>query len=181
MKQHVTLGDAIVRDLPNVDLIRAGVRYHHERWDGGGYPDALAGEDIPLVARVVSVGDVFSAMTTTRPYRKALGVEEALNRLEIAGGTQLEERLVEAFVEGHPDRPRCAAARARVLSARPVDAIPQGGLRPMARPRPSDRERAIRPDGRGGCRGLPRRPVSSSVRWQRPRAGRSTATPSAVP
>ena len=109
MKQHVTLGDAIVRDLPNVDLIRAGVRYHHERWDGGGYPDGLAGEDIPLVARVVSVGDVFSAMTTTRPYRKALSVEEALNRLEIAGGTQLEERLVEAFVEGFrtvPDAPR---------------------------------------------------------------------------
>ena len=109
MKQHVTLGDAIVRDLPNVDLIRAGVRCHHERWDGGGYPDGLAGEDIPLVARVVSVGDVFSAMTTTRPYRKALAVEEALNRLEIAGGTQLEERLVEAFVEELrtvPDAPR---------------------------------------------------------------------------
>ena len=78
MKQHVALGDLIVRDLPDCDLIRAGIRHHHERWDGGGYPDGLAGEDIPLVARIVAVADAFSAMTTTRPYRKALDVDEAL-------------------------------------------------------------------------------------------------------
>jgi diguanylate cyclase (GGDEF)-like protein len=108
MKQHVTLGDSIVRDLPNIELIRAGIRHHHERWDGGGYPDALKGDDIPLVARIVAVGDVFSAMTTTRPYRKALSVEEALRRLEEAAGSQLEARLVDAFVEGIrtvPDAP----------------------------------------------------------------------------
>ena len=72
VKQHVALGDAIVRDLPDIDLIRAGVRHHHERWDGNGYLDGLAGEEIPLVARILAVGDAFSAMTTTRPYRKAL-------------------------------------------------------------------------------------------------------------
>jgi diguanylate cyclase (GGDEF)-like protein len=99
-QQHVALGDMIVRDLPNIDLVRAGVRYHHERWDGNGYLEELAGEEIPLVARILAVADAFSAMTTTRPYRKALLVEEALRRLEDAAGTQLEERLVRVFVDG---------------------------------------------------------------------------------
>jgi diguanylate cyclase (GGDEF)-like protein len=100
VKQHVALGDVIVRDLPDVETIRAGVRHHHERWDGAGYLHGLAGDDIPLIARILAVGDAFSAMTTTRPYRKALDVAEALRRLEDAAGTQLEERLVIAFVDG---------------------------------------------------------------------------------
>ncbi|MGZ8502519.1 MAG: bifunctional diguanylate cyclase/phosphohydrolase, partial [Candidatus Limnocylindrales bacterium] len=100
VKQHVALGDLIVRDLPNVDIIRAGVRHHHERWDGTGYLHGLAGEEIPLIARILAVGDAFSAMTTTRPYRKAIDIREALSRLEDAAGTQLEERLVAAFVDG---------------------------------------------------------------------------------
>jgi diguanylate cyclase (GGDEF)-like protein len=108
VKQHVALGDMIVRDLPDIDVVRAGVRHHHERWDGDGYLDQLAGDEIPLVARILAVGDAFSAMTTTRPYRKALGIDEALRRLEDAAGTQLEERLVTLFVDGietMPDAP----------------------------------------------------------------------------
>jgi diguanylate cyclase (GGDEF)-like protein len=108
VKQHVALGDAIVRNIEAVDIIRAGVRHHHERWDGHGYLHRLAGEDIPLIARILAVGDTFSAMTTTRPYRKALSLEEALRRLADAAGTQLEERLVAAFIEGietAPDAP----------------------------------------------------------------------------
>ena len=77
-----------------------GVRHHHERWDGNGYLDRLVGEEIPLIARILAVGDAFSAMTTTRPYRKALDVREALVRLGDAAGTQLDARLVEAFIEG---------------------------------------------------------------------------------
>ena len=100
VKQHVALGDMIVRDLPDIEVIRAGVRHHHERWDGDGYLDHLLGEEIPLVARILAVGDAFSAMTTTRPYRKALPTREALRRLEDAAGTQLEERLVVLFVNG---------------------------------------------------------------------------------
>jgi HD-GYP domain-containing protein (c-di-GMP phosphodiesterase class II) len=96
----VVLGDLIVRDLPDVEAIRAGVRHHHERWDGTGYVDRLVGEDIPLIARILAVSDAFSAMTTTRPYRKALEVREALLRLEDAAGTQLDEQLVVAFVHG---------------------------------------------------------------------------------
>jgi HD-GYP domain-containing protein (c-di-GMP phosphodiesterase class II) len=103
VQQHVALGDSIVRDLPNVDLIRAGVRHHHERWDGAGYLHGLAGDEIPLIARILAIGDAFSAMTTTRPYRKALSVEEALHRLEDAAGSQLDERLVTSFVNGVRD------------------------------------------------------------------------------
>ncbi|MEA2519905.1 MAG: hypothetical protein QOF49_1985 [Chloroflexota bacterium] len=100
VKQHVALGHMIVRDVPDLDLVRAGIRHHHERWDGAGYLDRLAGEDIPLIARILAVGDAFSAMTTTRPYRKALDLREALVRLEDAAGSQLDEALVRAFVTG---------------------------------------------------------------------------------
>ena len=100
VKQHVALGDLIVRDLPDLDEIRAGIRHHHERWDGKGYLHGLIGDAIPEVARILAVCDAFSAMTTTRPYRKALSVDEALTRLEDACGSQLDERLVTAFVNG---------------------------------------------------------------------------------
>ena len=104
----MALGDSIVRDVPHVDGVRAGIRHHHERWDGNGYLDGLEGENIPLVGRILAVADAFSAMTTTRPYRKALPIEEALERLSDAAGTQLEERLVVAFIAGittAPDAP----------------------------------------------------------------------------
>ncbi|HET7568785.1 MAG TPA: HD domain-containing phosphohydrolase [Gaiellaceae bacterium] len=78
------------------------VRSCHERWDGGGYPDGLAGEAIPLVARIVSCCDAFSAMTTHRPYRRALEVEEALAELEANAGTQFDPSVVAALAAlGH--------------------------------------------------------------------------------
>jgi diguanylate cyclase (GGDEF)-like protein len=125
VRQHVALGDMIVRDLPDIDVVRAGIRFHHERWDGAGYLDRLEGELIPLVARIIAVGDAFSAMTTTRPYRKALDVREAIKRLEDAAGSQLEERLVKAFVEGletapNPPLPGDAAAGLLWLPGRRV-------------------------------------------------------------
>jgi diguanylate cyclase (GGDEF)-like protein len=100
LKQHVAFGESIVCDLPDLDLIRAGIRCHHERWDGRGYLAGLAGEEIPLVARILALGDAFSAMTSTRPYRKEVATEEALRRLEDAAGSQLDPRLVEIFVRG---------------------------------------------------------------------------------
>jgi diguanylate cyclase (GGDEF)-like protein len=100
VQQHVALGDTIVRDLPDIDLVRAGIRHHHERWDGAGYLDHLEGEAIPRIARILAVADAFSAMTTTRPYRKAFDVREALDRLGEAAGSQLDESLVVAFIDG---------------------------------------------------------------------------------
>ena len=99
-KQHVAFGDAIVRDVPNVELVRAGIRHHHERWDGEGYLEGLEGDTIPLIGRILAVADAFSAMTTTRPYRKALPLTEALKRLGDAAGTQLQEELVAEFIPG---------------------------------------------------------------------------------
>ncbi len=72
------------------------VRSHHERWDGNGYPDHLAGADIPLEARIISVCDTWSAMTTTRPYRAAMGVEDAARELAASSGTQLDPAVVAA-------------------------------------------------------------------------------------
>ena len=114
VKQHVALGDLIIRDLPEIELVRAGVRHHHERWDGQGYLDRLEGEQIPLFARILAVGDAFSAMTTTRPYRKALTVQQALDELRAAAGTQLDPELVALFVDGiehDPDAPMPGADR----------------------------------------------------------------------
>jgi HD-GYP domain-containing protein (c-di-GMP phosphodiesterase class II) len=74
------------------------VRSCHERWDGEGYPDGLAGEAIPLVARVVCACDAFSAMTTDRPYRDALSVEAALAELRRCSGTQFDPDVVDALV-----------------------------------------------------------------------------------
>ncbi len=100
VKQHVALGYMIVRDLPDLDQVRLGIRHHHEQWNGTGYLDGLAGTEIPLIARILAVADAFSAMTTTRPYRKALSVKEALVRLEDASDSQLDPTLVAAFVHG---------------------------------------------------------------------------------
>jgi diguanylate cyclase (GGDEF)-like protein/putative nucleotidyltransferase with HDIG domain len=99
-KQHVALGDAIVRDVPDVEMVRAGIRHHHERWDGRGYLEGLERDEIPLLGRILAVADAFSAMTTTRPYRKAMDITEALKRLGDSAGTQLQEELVTLFIEG---------------------------------------------------------------------------------
>ena len=99
-KQHVALGDAIVRDVPDVEMVRSGIRHHHERWDGRGYLEGLERDEIPLLGRILAVADAFSAMTTTRPYRKAMDVQEALKRLGDSAGTQLQEDLVTLFIEG---------------------------------------------------------------------------------
>jgi diguanylate cyclase (GGDEF)-like protein len=98
VKQHVALGDAMVGAVPALAEVRAGVRHHHERWDGAGYLDHLAGKQIPLVARILAVADAYSAMTTTRPYRKALAPDVALDRLAEAAGSQLDPELAERFI-----------------------------------------------------------------------------------
>lgn len=86
IKTHPVTGDDRVREL-GVDeqLILDLVRHHHERWDGTGYPDGLAGEDIPLVARYFAVIDTFDALTSVRPYRREIGKEAAIRALEIIG------------------------------------------------------------------------------------------------
>ena len=108
VKQHVALGDAIVGAVPQLGDVRSSVRHHHERWDGKGYLDGLAGEEIPMLARLLAVADAYSAMTTTRPYRKALTAEVALARIAKAAGTQLDPVPAMIFVKAM----RAEAARA---------------------------------------------------------------------
>jgi HD-GYP domain-containing protein (c-di-GMP phosphodiesterase class II) len=98
VKQHVALGDMIVRDLADIDMVRAGIRHHHERWDGDGYLDRLAGEAIPLIARIVCCTDAFSAMTSNRPYRRAMSTTDALAELRRCAGTQFDPKVVDALV-----------------------------------------------------------------------------------
>ena len=98
MRQHVLLGEQIVRPLRSAAGLIPIVRHHHERYDGGGYPDGLQGEAIPLPARIVAICDAFDAMVTQRPYRPALGEEHALQALEEGAGGQWDPALVELFV-----------------------------------------------------------------------------------
>jgi len=75
------------------------IRWHHERWDGEGYPDGMAGEAIPLLCRIVAVADAYDAMVSDRPYRRALSREEALEELRDHAGKQFDPRVVEAFLQ----------------------------------------------------------------------------------
>ena len=75
------------------------MRHHHERMDGSGYPDGLVGDEIPLGARIIGIADAYEAMTSDRPYRKALSREAAVGELKHGSGTQFDSELVEAFLE----------------------------------------------------------------------------------
>jgi putative nucleotidyltransferase with HDIG domain len=99
MKTHTVEGQRMLERVGGL-LARVGVvvRASHERYDGGGYPDGLAGEDIPLAARIVSACDAFNAMTTDRSYRKALSLEVAVAELRNNAGTQFDPDVVDALV-----------------------------------------------------------------------------------
>ena len=92
-----SIGEAIIAEAPSLREVARLVRASHERWDGGGYPDALAGEEIPLGARMVAICDAFSAMRQDRPYGEVLGEDEALDELRRGAGTQFDPALVAAF------------------------------------------------------------------------------------
>ncbi|MHA2610536.1 MAG: HD domain-containing phosphohydrolase [bacterium JZ-2024 1] len=98
MKKHVEYGDAIVEPIKFLSPVRAAVRSHHEWYGGGGYPDGLTGENIPLIARIMAVADAFDAMCTERKYRPALPVEKALAILEENAGVQFDPEVVKVFV-----------------------------------------------------------------------------------
>ncbi|MHA2620454.1 MAG: HD domain-containing phosphohydrolase [bacterium JZ-2024 1] len=97
IQKHAEQGDTIVRPIRFLDRVRGAVRSHHERYAGGGYPDNLVGDQIPLYARIMAVADAFDAMTTSRSYRKGLPVEEAVKRLEEGMGSQFDPAVVQAF------------------------------------------------------------------------------------
>jgi diguanylate cyclase (GGDEF)-like protein len=99
MQQHPVFGALIVKDVPNLEHVLEGIRHHHEKWDGSGYPDKLAGEDIPEMGRLLAMGDCYSALTTDRPYRKGWKPEAALEEIERCRGTHFDPRLCDAFLK----------------------------------------------------------------------------------
>ena len=98
MRQHPILGADMIRDIDYLKPAEPAIRYHHERWNGKGYPYGLAGDKIPIMARIIAVADTFDAMTTTRAYRKALPVEAAYNEIVSGSGERYDPLVVDAFL-----------------------------------------------------------------------------------
>ncbi len=99
MKRHTEIGYELMNSMgAEIEGILEGIRFHHERYDGKGYPDGLAGEDIPLVARILCLADSYDAMTSNRVYRKRLTAEEVRNELVRCSGSQFDPKLTEVFL-----------------------------------------------------------------------------------
>ncbi len=98
IKLHPVVGAEILAAVCSLSEVSVIVRHHHEHFDGGGYPDKLKGDQIPLFARILQIADSFDAMTSDRPYRKALSQEEAINQLKLFSGRQFDPALVEIFL-----------------------------------------------------------------------------------
>jgi ribonuclease P protein subunit RPR2 len=109
MQTHPILGGQMLAPIRFLQRAIPIVECHHERWDGKGYPRGLKGDEIPLAARIFSVVDTFDAMTSDRPYRRALSVEEAVIEIVAAGGTQLDPDIAVAFAELCGERTEASA------------------------------------------------------------------------
>ena len=101
MKTHPAKGAAIMSAIPELKDVIPGMKHHHERWEGGGYPDGLKGENIPLQARIVSVADTFDAMTTTRPYQRAMDIRFVFQRLRDLAGNRFDPAVVDALIRSY--------------------------------------------------------------------------------
>lgn len=99
MKKHPEIGERIVAPVPGFAPVAKAIRHEHERWDGAGYPDGIGGDEIPLASRVVLVCDAFHAMITDRPYRKAIGLEEARAEMIRNAGSQFDPAVVDALLK----------------------------------------------------------------------------------
>ncbi len=99
IKQHPEIGAKILQDIRQMHDLIPGVLYHHERWDGNGYPHGIAGNDIPLFGRVIGLADAFDAMSTNRTYRRALKHEDVMAEIQRCAGTQFDPELAKVFTE----------------------------------------------------------------------------------
>jgi HD-GYP domain-containing protein (c-di-GMP phosphodiesterase class II) len=93
MTEHPVRGAEILSRVPGLEVVATIVRYHHERWDGGGYPDGIAGERIPMASRIISLCDSYNAMSSDRPYRRAMSHEDALAEIHANAGWQFDPEV----------------------------------------------------------------------------------------
>lgn len=121
IKQHPEIGYRIVEQLGKLHFTLPGVLYHHERWDGRGYPQGLAGDDIPLMARIIAVADSFDAMTSSRPYRNAMPLAQACEIIQEGSGKQWDAMIVRCFQHWRQQR----MSSLPQLPANGVSLIPQ--------------------------------------------------------
>ncbi len=101
MKSHVTIGANILKPVKGLSNLQDGILYHHERFDGKGYPFGLKGKDIPIIGRIVNVADSFDTITTARSYKKAEATKYAMEELKQCAGTQFDPEIVEAFYQAY--------------------------------------------------------------------------------
>src|SRR5829696_7506627 len=120
MHEHPVIGERILRPLPGFGSVATAVRHEHERWDGGGYPDGLAGEAIPLASRIVLACDAWNALVSDRPYRRALPAPGARAELERCAGSQFDPRVVGALLA-------CLDAPPVPAAPEPAPALPGQG------------------------------------------------------
>ncbi len=99
IKKHPEIGYRVARSSPDLIQIAKGILYHHERWDGKGYPEGLKGNKIPLISRIVAIADAYDAMTNDRPYRKAMSKKKALGEIERESGAQFDPSLAKIFTK----------------------------------------------------------------------------------
>jgi putative nucleotidyltransferase with HDIG domain len=99
MKKHTIFGEKIIKSVPGFDLVADIIRHHHENYDGSGYPDGLVGEESSLRTQIVSIADVFTALTEDRPYRKALRINEAIELIKSMVGTKFSKQIFDAFLK----------------------------------------------------------------------------------
>lgn len=106
VNRHPEKGAAITKPIKRLREITVGIKHHHERYDGSGYPDGLKGEAIPLISRIISVADAFDAMYSDRPYRSKLPVDECIRELEEGKGKQFDSKFTDAFITTYKNSPQ---------------------------------------------------------------------------
>lgn len=114
MQEHSTKGAALLQAIPDLAHVSQIVRSHHERWDGKGYPDGLAGERIPKLARLIAVADTFDALTYDSSFRRAVPPSYAFEQIREGAGTQLDPHMVEAFIRVQPEMERRLEERQKI-------------------------------------------------------------------
>jgi len=133
VQSHSVKGERILHSLGFLDRIRRVVRHHHERWDGGGYPDGLKGEEIPFLSRIMLLADSWDAITSGRPYRAARPRAEALDELKRGAGKQFDPTMVDVFVQMQE---KAAAGQQPAPTATPAPVAPRAGsLSPQRSPK----------------------------------------------